>query len=106
MFAGPIFKDSDPEYRFDAKVPLQFWKIACWVEDSELHAIALVANQANVLKVMPEALERPEAFLDEDELARVDEFLTTVERIEQETGLDFGDAVRAADSGWRISTGI
>lgn len=96
VFAGPIFADDDPIYRFDAQVPMRFWKIACWVDDvGDLNSIALIADQSTVLKVMPERLA--EAFLDEDELERVDEFLSTVAYIEQETGLDFGADVRNAD---------
>jgi endonuclease G len=97
VFAGPIFKRDDPEYRFGSRIPMQFWKIVCWVQDGELRSIALVANQATVLTVMPEALAAPEAFEDEEELARVRDFLSTVAHVEKETGLDFGDEVRNAD---------
>jgi endonuclease G, mitochondrial len=96
VFAGPIFKDDDPEYRFGARVPMKFWKIAIWADPEGLRAIALVADQAKVLEVMPEGIG-PEAFLDDAEVARVAEFLTTVAELEAETGLDFGAAVRAAD---------
>ena len=96
VFAGPIFRDDDPEYRFGSQVPLRFWKIACWVADGKLHAIALIANQAPVLTVMPESLGA-EQFDDDDELARVGEFLTTVAFVEKETGLDFGALLRGAD---------
>lgn len=41
--------------------------------------------------------ERAESYVDEDELARVSEFLTTVEEIEELTHLDFGTEVRGAD---------
>jgi endonuclease G, mitochondrial len=98
VFAGPIFDDDkDPDYRFDSKVPMRFWKIAVWADGDELRAIALIADQSKVLTVMPEAAEAAEAFLDDPELARVSEFLTTVQNIERLTGLNFGDAVRDAD---------
>jgi endonuclease G len=98
VFAGPIFDDkNDPEYRFDSQIPMRFWKVAVWAGDDKLHAIALIADQSKVLTVMPEAVEMAEAFLDDSELARVSEFLTTVENIEKITGLDFGDSVRDAD---------
>jgi endonuclease G len=98
VFAGPIFSPKDPVYRFDAQVPMRFWKIACWVdEDDVLRSIALIADQAEVLTTMPEAAESAEAFLDDEEIARVSQFLTTVEYIESQTKLSFGDAVRAAD---------
>jgi endonuclease G len=41
--------------------------------------------------------ERAEAYQDELELARVSEFLTSVEEIEALTGLDFGEGLRSAD---------
>ena len=84
VFAGPVFDDrKDPYYRFDSKVPMRFWKIAVWAEDDELRSIALIADQAELIKVMPEAAEAAEAFADNLELARVSEFLTTVAQIEQ-----------------------
>lgn len=96
VFAGPIFADNDPLYRFNSKVPMRFWKIAVWSDGAALRAIALIADQKPVLKIMPEGAE-PEAFVDDEELARVSEFLTTVAEIERLTGLDFGAVVRAAD---------
>jgi endonuclease G, mitochondrial len=96
VFAGPIFANNDPIYRFNSKVPMRFWKIAIWSDGAALRAIALIADQKPVLKIMPEGAE-PEAFTDDEELARVSEFLTTVAEIERLTGLDFGAAVRAAD---------
>ncbi len=97
VFAGPVFDDKkDPVYRFDAKVPMRFWKIAVWHDGRAARAIALLADQRPVLKVMPEAIGA-EAFDDEDELARVSEFLSSVEEIEALTHLDFGSVVRNAD---------
>ena len=29
VFTGPVFGDADPEYR-GVRIPLRFWKIACW----------------------------------------------------------------------------
>lgn len=97
VFAGPIFDDeADPEYRFGAKVPMRFWKIAIWNDGTSLRSVALLADQRPVLEIMPEAMG-PEAFEDEEELARVSEFLSTVQEIEALTQLDFGTAVRDGD---------
>ena len=97
VFAGPVFDDdNDPSYRFDSKVPMRFWKIAAWSDGSALRSIALLADQRPVLKVMPEAIGA-EAFGDEEELARISEFLSTVKEIEELTGLDFSRAIRDAD---------
>jgi endonuclease G len=101
VFAGPVFDDvSDPIYRFGSRVPMRFWKIALWNDGEGLRSIALLADQRPVLQVMPEAIGFgefvPEAFGDEEELARVSEFLSTVEEIEALTGLAF-PAIRDAD---------
>ncbi len=97
VFAGPVFDDeNDPPYRFHSKVPMRFWKIAVWSDGTELRSIALLADQRPVLEVMPEAIG-PEAFADEEELARVSEFLSTVTEIEELTGLDFGNPIRRGD---------
>jgi endonuclease G len=98
VFAGPVFDDDDPDYRFESKVPMRFWKVAVWAEDGELRSIALLADQKPVLTVMPEALAAgAEAFGDSLELARVSEFLSTVAEIETLTGLKFAKVVRDAD---------
>lgn len=98
VLAGPVFRDDDPLYRFESRVPLKFWKIACWSDGNALRAIALLADQKPVLTVMPEAFDaQAEAFDDPLELARVAEFLSTVAEIEDLTGLDFGAALREAD---------
>src|SRR4029453_908078 len=94
----------DPDYRFGSKLPLRFWKVAVWAADDQLHSVAVIADQGEVLERltngMPEAL-RPlhgaEAFDDPDELARLSQFLTTVAEVERLTGLDFGEEVRHAD---------
>ena len=96
VFAGPIFDDeNDPPYRLESRIPMRFWKIAVWADRSTLRSIALIGDQRKVLDRLTEGM--PEAYLDEIELARVSEFLTTVASIEELTGLDFGDIVRKAD---------
>lgn len=104
VFAGPVFRKDDPDYRFESKLPLRFWKIAVWAAGHELHAVAVMADQGEVLKRLtqgvPEAIGHmnlAEAFDDPGELTRVSQYLTTVAEIERLTGLDFGDAVRNAD---------
>ncbi|MBC8128838.1 MAG: DNA/RNA non-specific endonuclease [Rhizobiaceae bacterium] len=111
VFAGPIFAETDPVYRFEAKVPMRFWKIAVWASEGDLQAVALVADQRPLIETMPEAMlldpdRGAEAFGDPDELARVSEFLSTVAEIEALTGLDFGDALRRADIRSGGKTGV
>jgi endonuclease G len=104
VFAGPVFRDDDPAYRFNSQLPMRFWKIAVWAADGALHSVAVIADQKPVLEQLtegvPEALgprHGQEAFDDADELARVSQFLTTVADIEELTGLDFGSPVRDVD---------
>ena len=103
-FTGPIFTDEDRPYR-GIKVPGRFFKVTVWVEDGALRSLAMIADQRPVLKVWPEALfsedreaiSQAEAFMDPGELDKVEDFLTTIKEVEDETGLDFGAAVRGAD---------
>lgn len=98
VFTGPVFRNNDPEWREDIiegfQVPLRFWKIVVWAKAGALRCTAMIADQAPVLKKMPEgmALGR-EAFAD---TTLVKDFVTTVEKIERLTRLDFGAAVRGA----------
>lgn len=110
-FTGPIFTNEDRPYR-NIHVPGRFFKIAVWAESGTLRSLGMIADQRPVIHVWPEALFHvdggeaigetirklgAEAFQDEDELERVEDFLTTIARIESVTGLDFGAAVRNAD---------
>ena len=96
-FTGPVFETSDRRFR-GIQVPGRFWKVVVWADGQDLRSVALIADQRPVLQVFPEGLaEGAEDFMDEDEVLKVDDFLTTVEEIERLTELDFGGAVRAAD---------
>ncbi len=103
VFAGPVFRNDDPDYRNGSKIPMKFWKVAVWAEDGELRSVALLADQQDVLDRLTEgvpeafAMHGAEAFDDPDELDRVTQFLTTVEHIESLTMLDFGSGVRNGD---------
>ena len=96
-FTGPVFRDDDPPYR-GIRIPRQFFKLTVWVEDGRVRALALLADQGLVLDALPEAADGellPERISDDD--ARIEDFLSTVEEIEELTGLSFGDAVAAGD---------
>lgn len=86
VFTGPVFGPDDPVYR-DVRVPRQFWKIVVRVEQGELLALALLADQSDFLKKLPEALAA-EAW---DDFGKVEPFLSTVAKVEHLTGLDFGE---------------
>jgi len=98
VFAGPVFSQDDPPYRFGSQIPMLFWKIAAWADGRALRAVAVKADQRAVFEHMtngmPEGAESYDAL---EELSRVSEYLTTIEDIEALTGLDFGEALRHAD---------
>lgn len=83
VFTGPVFTDSDPDYRY-VKVPKQFWKILVRVENGVVLATALVADQSSLFGQLPEGLE---SF---DDISKVKQYQTSVKEIEKVTGLDFG----------------
>lgn len=95
VFTGPVLAVDDPPYRQDVfpgfRVPLRFWKVAVWEDGGELAALALLADQAPVLREIPEGAE------DLGDVEELEEFIATVPWIEEMTGLDFGEAVRSAD---------
>lgn len=102
-FTGPIFTDEDRDYR-GVLVPGRFFKVTVWVEDGDLQSLAMIVDQSQVIEVWPEALftggealGAAEAFMDEDELDKVEDFLSTIAAVEEATGLDFGKAVRDSD---------
>jgi endonuclease G len=95
-FTGPVFSTKDPKFR-DIRVPMRFWKIVVWTEKGALRSLAMLANQAPVLKAigkLPEKAGDAEAL---DQLDKVEDFLSTVKAIEKLTKIDFGGDVRGAD---------
>jgi len=84
VFTGPVLADDDPPYRY-VEVPRRFWKILVRVEDGQLLATALMADQSERISRLPERLS--EGF---DDLSEVEEYQTTIREIERLTGLDFG----------------
>jgi endonuclease G, mitochondrial len=104
-FTGPVFCDDDRPYRH-IRIPGKFFKVTAWAENGQLRSLALIVDQSQVFDAWPESFgtqeflntaTEAEAFLDATELSRVQDFLSTIEEIEDITELDFGTAVRAAD---------
>ena len=89
VLQGPVLASDDPEYEdLDGnavRVPRQFWKIVVRVENDTPKAVAFLASHEKLLK-------RKRAFLDEDKdnapPPDVDEFMTSIARIEKLTKLD------------------
>ena len=104
-FTGPVFRDDDRAYRH-IRIPGKFFKVTVWAEKGQLRSLALLVDQSQVFDAWPEAFgtqefldtaNEAEAFLDASELSRVQDFLSTIEEIEDLTELSFGTVVRAAD---------
>ncbi len=98
VLTGPVFADDDPVYSDktgvqEVQVPLTFWKVLVWQENGALKSLALLADQTKTLVKKPEG----EAFVDAGQLALMENFLTTVAKVEKLTGFEFGDAVSQAD---------
>lgn len=90
VFTGPVFDTKkDVPWRY-VKVPRRFWKIVVRVQDGKLAAIALLADQSQFLKSLPEGMTR-EAMEAWDNTAKVKEYLSTVREVEKLTGLNFGE---------------
>lgn len=98
VFTGPVLNDDDDiPWREDVipdfKVPREFWKVVLRVENGELLATALCADQSPLIDELPEA--RRLGFRD---LSKVKKYQISIEKLQEKTGLDFGDAVRRADT--------
>jgi endonuclease G, mitochondrial len=106
-FTGPIFDNKNDRAFRTVKIPGRYFKIAIWAEEDALRSMAMIADQRPVIDVWPEALFEGEAldpdalgmeaFQAADELERVVDFLTTVEKVQAATGLVFDDAIVAGD---------
>ena len=98
LFTGPVFDSKDPIYsdktgKMKIQVPMMFWKVLVWSEKGKLKSLALKADQT---KTMQKKSGR-EALTDADQLKLMEHFLTTVGKIEELTGFEFGEAVSDAD---------
>lgn len=98
VLQGPVFGDDDPVYEDDEgnkiNVPLQFWKLVVRVTNDEVKSTALLVSQADILD-KPRRGVKPGG---DGEKPDVSQWLTSVKKVEQLTGLDFGKAVRDGDT--------
>ena len=92
VFTGPIFRDDDRRLRTqpgaeDVRIPREFWKIAVMVNDEtgELSATGYILSHGEMIRNLTEA-----AFV----LGEYKTYQVQIKRIEQATGLDFGDLCR------------
>jgi DNA/RNA endonuclease G (NUC1) len=90
VFTGPVLAPTDPTYR-GVQVPLKFWKVAVVARpNGRLASLAFLVDQERLVRRMISFAPDPQA------VART--FQTTVESVEQLTGLDFG-ALRGVQAG-------
>ncbi|MFL6207923.1 MAG: DNA/RNA non-specific endonuclease [Pyrinomonadaceae bacterium] len=82
VFNGPVFSNSDQEYR-GVQLPKQFWKVVAMVKtDGKLSATAYLLSQASLIKNLVD-----EAF----SYGAYRTFQVPVKKIEALTGLNFGN---------------
>lgn len=81
VFNGPVFRDDDRKHR-GLKLPREFWKIVVFQKAAgEPSAVAFILSQRDLIKDLP-----PEEF----EVGPYAPFQVKILKIEQLTGLDFG----------------
>jgi endonuclease G, mitochondrial len=82
VFTGPIFRDSDQDYRGLVKIPQEFWKIAVLVnaDTNNISAAGYVLSQGEMIKDITEA-----AFV----YGKFRTYQILISNIEEVTGLDF-----------------
>jgi endonuclease G len=84
VFTGPVLSPQDPQYR-GVQLPKQYWKVVAMVnDDGALSATAYLLSQESLLRGL-------EAF----SFADYKTFQVPVRRVEELTGLDFGDLKEA-----------
>src|SRR6267142_438727 len=105
IFTGAVFDDEN-DIPWDRgrqemrgfKAPRQFWKLLLRVENNELHATALVADQSPLIDYVPEALLRGEAVTKPLPYDKIKKYHFSVAKLQELTGLAFGAAVMKADT--------
>ncbi|HWS81591.1 MAG TPA: DNA/RNA non-specific endonuclease [Rubrobacter sp.] len=84
VFTGPVLSPQDPQYR-GVQLPRQYWKVVAMVkDDGALSATAYLLSQESLL-----------GGLEEFSFADYKTFQVPVRRVEELTGLDFGDLKEA-----------
>ncbi len=105
VFTGPIFDEHNDipwsRGRHDMKgfkAPREYWKLVLRVEDSLLHATALIADQSPLIGFVPEFLDVTDEEARRVSFEKVKKYHVSVAELERRTSLDFGPDVAAADT--------
>lgn len=90
VFTGPVFRPDDPVFA-EFPVPREYWKVVVRVDDGQLLATAILADQSDLLR-QSEAIAAGRAAEDLPPFPDIlpEEYQVTVAEIEELTGLDFG----------------
>ena len=89
VFTGPVLDDQDPQYR-GVQLPLQYWKVVAMVkEDGALSATAYLLSQDSLVQGLEE----------EFSFGAYKSFQVPIRRVEELTGLGFGDLKDAEPAG-------
>jgi endonuclease G len=94
VFQGPIFDDKIDLWADDVQIPSSFFKIVVWKGQAGPKAVGLVADQSKLLSEPRRSLGTPQALASVD----VNQWRVPITRIEAQTGLDFGELIRSADT--------
>lgn len=80
VFTGPVFRSDDMIYREKFKIPAEFWKVAVMIkDDGKMSATAYLQTQKNMIENLEFAYGEYKTYQ------------VPVARIEEITGLDFGE---------------
>ena len=80
VFTGPVFRSDDMIYRGKFKIPAEFWKVAVMIkDDGKMSATAYLQTQKNMIENLEFAYGEYKTYQ------------VPVARIEEITGLDFGE---------------
>ena len=94
MFQGPIFDDTIDLWADDVQIPSSFWKIVVWKGEKALKAVGMVVDQLALLSEERKSLGTPQP----SPSVNVSHWRVAITQIEKRTGLDFGKALRKADT--------
>lgn len=94
VFQGPLFDDRIDRTANDVQIPSSFFKIVVWKGGAGLKAVGLVVDQGPLLDESRSSLGTPRAPGHVD----VNHWRVPIATIERRAGLDFGKAVRDADT--------
>ena len=94
VFQGPIFDDKIDLWADDVQIPSSFFKVVVWRGTAGAKAVGLVVDQLKLLSEARRSIGAPQSLPSVD----VNHWRVPIEKIETLANLDFGDAVRAADT--------